>query len=225
MKNNDEKTKKTKKTPQKNHFYRFFRFLLRPLIKLVWPTEFLHKENFYKLDKNQRAIVCSNHLDTMDPNVICVEFYKDYFCALSKYEAFSNKFANWFLTKIEVIPVHRGEPDLHATRAVFKKLKENKKIVIFPEGTRNKTGNDKTMLPLKDGVAAFSLKTDTPIVPMLYYRKLKPFKKNWLIVGEPFYLTDKFDHVPTVKEGTEYLAKVFEGLRTEIDAYVEKKDA
>ena len=146
MKNNDEKTKKTKKTPQKNHFYRFFRFLLRPLIKLVWPTEFLHKENFYKLDKNQRAIVCSNHLDTMDPNVICVEFFKDYFCALSKYEAFSNKFANWFLTKIEVIPVHRGEPDLHATRAVFKKLKENKKIVIFPEGTRNKTGDDKTML-------------------------------------------------------------------------------
>ena len=43
MKNNDEKTKKTKKTPQKNHFYRFFRFLLRPLIKLVWPTEILHK--------------------------------------------------------------------------------------------------------------------------------------------------------------------------------------
>ncbi len=84
MKNNDEKTKKTKKTPQKNHFYRFFRFLLRPLIKLVWPTEFLHKENFYKLDKNQRAIVWSNHRDTMDPNGIWVEFYKDYFFALSK---------------------------------------------------------------------------------------------------------------------------------------------
>ncbi len=218
-------SKKTVKLPQVNHFYRFIRFLCRPVFRIIWPTEFLHKENFYKLEKNQRALVVCNHLDSMDPTIICVEFYKDYFCAVSKYEAFKNKIASWFLHKIEVIPIHRGESDLHAAKSIMKKLRENKKIVIFPEGTRNKTGDEKTMLPLQNGVSVFALKTKTPIVPMLYYRKHRAFRKNWLIVGEPFYLTDCFDHEPTVEESNEYLTKVFAELREEIDSIVEKKNA
>ena len=68
-------------------------------------------------------------------------------------------------------------------------LKNNQPLIVFPEGTRNKTGN-KQMLEFKDGVAMFALKTKSPIIPMIYYKPIKTFRKTYLLIGDPMYLDE-----------------------------------
>ena len=52
-------------------------------------------------------------------------------------------------------------------------LKENKKLVVFPEGTRHKDKVDKGELgETKNGVAMFAIKGKAPIVPVWINRNL-----------------------------------------------------
>ena len=68
-------------------------------------------------------------------------------------------------------------------------FENNQPLIVFPEGTRNKTGN-KQMLEFKDGVAMFALKTKSPIIPMIYYKPIKTFRKTYLLIGDPMYLDE-----------------------------------
>ena len=80
------------------------------------------------------------------------------------------------------------------------------------------------MLPLKQGVATFALKAKAPIVPLLYYKKTGPFKRNKLIVGQPFYLEEYYEQKPNAvkEEITEIIRDKMCQLRAELDILVEK---
>ena len=72
-----------------------------------------------------------------------------------------------------------------------KNLKNDKILTIFPEGTRNKTGNNK-LQPIKGGTVVFAVKSRAPIVPMMIDGKFRIFKKAHLIIGKPFELSDYY---------------------------------
>ena len=59
-------------------------------------------------------------------------------------------------------------------------------MLFFPQGTRAKTpyieGDS-----AKEGVAMFAIRTNTPVVPMMYNKKIKPFRRVKLYIGEPIY--------------------------------------
>ncbi len=59
--------------------------------------------------------------------------------------------------------------------------------MLFPEGTRNKSGS-KEMFKFKDGAVVFALKTGSPIIPMVQYRPPKIFRRNYVLIGKPMYL-------------------------------------
>ena len=159
--------------------YRFVRFFGLPFVKTFWPTKFINKEN---MDKCEGAVVICNHYSKLDGIIMAI-----------KKEAFAeSKFSNWFLKKCGGIPISRGDADLIAIKEVLRVLKNNKKVLIFPEGTRNKTGSDEIQ-ELKDGVSMFSLKTKTPIIPIILYRKPKACKKNYAYIGEPFELSEYYE--------------------------------
>ena len=103
-------------------------------------------------------------------------------------------------------------------------LNNNKPVLIFPEGTRNKGENFKEMLPFKSGVATFALKAKAPIVPLMYYKKTGIFKRNKLIVGNAFWLDEFYGQkVNAVKdEATEFIYSKMTELREETDILVEK---
>ena len=49
------------------------------------------------------------------------------------------------------------------------------------------------MLEFKDGVAMFALKTKSPIIPMVYLKPIKTFRKTYLLIGNQIYLDEYFD--------------------------------
>ena len=168
-------------------FYRVVRAVLTPLIKLLWPTEIVHKERF---DEMGGGLVVCNHYAVPDTLIPVASLYKRELHVLAKAEAFEcAKIANWFLRKAGAIPVHRGEPDINAVKEVLGVLRADKKLVMYPEGTRNREGT-KEMLEFKQGAARFAIKAKKPVLPMVYYRMHKVFRKNWLFVGEPISLEE-----------------------------------
>jgi 1-acyl-sn-glycerol-3-phosphate acyltransferase len=166
-------------------FYRFLRIALMPVLKILWPTKFVNREN---VDKINGGLVICNHYTKVD-GLIPTPLFKGEMHVLAKQELMKAGIGKWFLGKMGTIPVRRGEPDIDAVKAVLKVLKDDKKLLIFPEGTRNKEGT-KDMGEFKEGTARFAIKTKKPLLPMIYYSSPKLFKKNYLYIGEPIYLDD-----------------------------------
>lgn len=200
--------------------YSFLRPICRLIQKLLWPTKFIGKEN---LDKANGAILISNHYSTPDSIIIAANFFKKELNVLVKEEAFKRDFNNKFLRKIGCIPVKRGEADIDAYKNVLKVLKEDRRMLIFPEGTRNKEGT-KQLAPFKNGVASFSLRSDKPIIPMLYWRMHKVFHKNYLIIGEPIDLKANGFNKYESSEATQFIEEKMNELRKKVDAIAEGKN-
>ena len=110
---------------------------------------------------------------------------------LAKKELFKKKFIGGLLKNCGGIPVDRDNPDLSTIISAIKVLKSGNKLAIFPEGTRNKS-KTLELQPIKSGSAVFAVKAKCPIVPIMIERKARIFRKNHIIIGKPFELSDYY---------------------------------
>ena len=214
-------TKSIQRVKKKNIFIRGFAAFVKWVMGGLWHTRIYFKDNFIK---NSKAVAICNHYSALDPCVIISKLLGKNGKVMMKNEITKNKFIASVAEELGCIPVKRGEADINAVKKVLYALNHNSQVLIFPEGTRNKNENFKEMLPFKHGVATFALKTKSPIIPMMYYKKTGIFKRNKLIVGEPFWLDDFYSQKPgDVKDAaTEFIRVKMNELRKEVDILVEK---
>ena len=109
------------------------------------------------------------------------------------------------------VAVDRRQADPKAIKEIFRLIGKNKKIAIFPQGTRAKTVHIEDG-SAKEGVAMFAIRTNTPVLPMMYDRKLKPFRRAKLIIGAPIYPDE------TRKKDKEYLSEFANHIIAEMNA-------
>lgn len=170
--------------------------LIAPVIWLIMPTRIIGKK-YLKTLKKEPAIFSCNHQTMNDPLIIksrCPRLK-----CMAKSGLFKNKFSNWFFRSLGAYPVDRGGNDITAVKTTLKHLKENKKVLIFPEGTRVKAGEE---AEYKNGLVMFALKTDCHVVPMVFRKRTNAFIFNTLVVGKPFKFSDitEFKGVKITKE-------------------------
>ncbi len=201
-------------------FYNIMRAIFSPFINLLFPTKIIGPK---KLPKGGAISVC-NHLSATDTFVIAIKFRKNQ-SFLGKKELFKNPVIGWLLRALGAISIDRSKSDMVAMRECVKRLKAGRHVTMFPEGTRNKEGED-AMLELKGGACMFALKSGAPIVPMMLYRKPKLFCRNYLIVSEPLTF-EEFQGKRLSREVldgmSEQLTARFASLREEVNAYAESK--
>ena len=127
---------------------------------------------------------------------------------LAKIELFKSKLGNFFFRSTGAIPVDRKNKNPEAKNEAIQKLKENKIVCVFPEGTINKT--KEYIMPFKYGAVSIARKSGKPIVPFAIVGKPKPFNyKTKIIIGKPYYVTtDDF-----VKETEKLEKKVIELIK------------
>jgi len=108
------------------------------------------------------VLLASNHRSLLDPFVIgCCVRRPIYFMA--KQELFENRFAGWILNALGAFPVRRGESDEQAMATALALLERGEAVVIFPEGTRHRSG---PLRPPKRGVGRLVLESGVPVVPI-----------------------------------------------------------
>jgi len=161
----------------------FFAILFIPLTIFI-PIKKIGKKNLKEL-KGKHFIVSCNHMSNWDPVMMDITFKRKY-RFLAKKELFKNKLFGGLMKSFGAIPVDRSKPDPSSIKEVFRQLNKKHHVCIFPQGTRAKTTKVEDG-SAKEGVAMFSIRTNTPVVPMMFTKKLKIFRCSRLLIGKPIY--------------------------------------
>lgn len=145
--------------------------MLLNLIKLIARVYFRTCYNFKvegldNIPKTGALIIAGNHLSNADPPAIgsFAGLVRDS-RFVAKKELFSVPALGWFFRRSGYIPVDRSRTigDFGALKEVVHALEQGQSVVMFPEGTRSKTG--KPQKP-KSGIGFLVYKTGAPVLPV-----------------------------------------------------------
>ena len=143
--------------------YLAIKWLMRITVEFFFKTvQITNKE---AIPKKAPLLILANHPSMlMDPVVVASILNRKVFF-LAKGVLFNGKFAQWFLPKLGIIPVHRVQDDptqLARNASTFKKcfehLEKGEAILMFPEGISNR---QRKLQPLKTGAAKIALGTES----------------------------------------------------------------
>lgn len=141
-------------------FYSFFRFVSRVVAVVLWD---IRVTGLKKLPKEPRAIVAPNHVSFLDPWLVGVAM-PPIVSYMARESLFQIPIFGGFLRNLNALPVVRGS---NAARQGLKTglnaLKDNRILVVFPEGTRSADGE---LQPLKRGILLLARQGGCPIVPV-----------------------------------------------------------
>lgn len=134
------------------------------------------------------VVIASNHIHLTDPilHAFCLPFP---FHTMAKKELFRFKPFGWLISRLGAFPVDRGHGDHGAVKRAVQIVEEEGPLLIFPEGTRSKTG---ALGAFKTGAAMISMLSGAPVVPALIYApRGVGFRKGVVIeYGAPFCASD-----------------------------------
>lgn len=203
-------------------FFKFIRKFLRPITNFLWPVKIINANKFVE----GKGIYICNHYSMLDPVPFVTDLFENNFNALMKAQFASKPILGKLLLKVGTIPVHRDEPDMRAIKKCMDVLRNNEPLVIFPEGTRNRTGS-RELLEFKDGVAMFALKTKAPIIPMVYNKPIKTFRKTYLLIGNPMNLEEYYGQNLKEVRGvvTDNMKLCMQNMQKELDEMLKDKKA
>lgn len=197
----------------------FLKAIVVPFYFLLKPYRFYGKK---KVEDGACVYVCNHYtiFDVIYPAVTT----KEGIHFIAKKPIFDAPIIGGLARGVKAISVNRDGSDVRALLDCFKCLKNNEKICVFPEGTRNKT--DAEMLPFQGGAAMMAIRQQTPIVPMMIYKKPKLFRVAHILIGEPFELSEYYGRKLTeteISEADEKIRAIMLNLRKEHAEYLASK--
>ncbi len=160
--------------------YALARNIVSFIFHIIYKITVTGRENIPK--EKGGYIIASNHVSNLDPPMVGIVFRGKY-TFMAKDELFHvNPFFTWLITRLGAFPVKRGAKDLAVIDKALESLKKGRIFVIFPEGTRSKTGE---LGKPKSGVAITAIKAAAPVVPVFVKYGKKRFRRRVSIsVGE-----------------------------------------
>lgn len=151
----------------------------RIIIRTVLKLNILGLEN---IPRTGAVLILVNHISGWDPPVAgTVVPRASYFMA--KKELFHNKFAGWFLGKLQAFPVDRSRPDRAAIRYALDVLNRGHALLMFPEGHRSESGE---LQEARAGAAFLAQKTQCLVVPIGIRGEYRLRSEITYNIGKPF---------------------------------------
>ncbi len=105
-------------------------------------------------------IIC-NHRSNLDPFAIGVACPNRMLTFMAKVELFRNAILRFLLPRWGTYPVIRQTNDVRSVRVLMQLLKQGESVVLFPEGTRSRTGE---IGPFNSGFVRIAVRQRVPIV-------------------------------------------------------------
>ncbi|MBI4115081.1 MAG: 1-acyl-sn-glycerol-3-phosphate acyltransferase [Candidatus Omnitrophica bacterium] len=124
----------------------------------------LHIVGRGRLPNNKSYVLVANHASLAD--IICLFTLGHQFKWLAKKSLFQIPFLGWAMSAMSYIPLERGEYGSikKSYNEASSWLSKGMSVLIFPEGTRSKTG---TIGHFKSGAFRLAIESGRPIVPIV----------------------------------------------------------
>ncbi|RYX81583.1 1-acyl-sn-glycerol-3-phosphate acyltransferase [bacterium] len=168
--------------------------------------------------KTGPVILAPNHASLLDPPLVGVSCGRPPFI-MAKAELFHG-IVGWAIEQMGSFPVKRGGADRKAFKQARKSLEEGHPLLIFPEGTRTRTGE---LGKVEPGLLMIAHAAKCPVVPVRIRgteRAFSPRRPGFRFVraritfGKPI----DFSHEYTQKGGRELFEAMGQKLMAEIEA-------
>jgi 1-acyl-sn-glycerol-3-phosphate acyltransferase len=139
--------------------YRVLRTLLVPSFLIYLRMERIGREH---LPRTGPLLLASNHRSFLDPFLIGTMARRPVYY-MAKRELFEKRWQAWILGSLGAFPIDRGAGDGDAMKTARAILERGDCVVVFPEGTRVRTG---WLADPRRGVGRLALETGAPVVPI-----------------------------------------------------------
>ncbi len=174
--------------------YRVLRFLAHGILRVVHPV--VRYEGKKNVPQGAAVVVC-NHSAITDPVwVQIVMGTKRLPLTMAKKELEKHKLLWAFCYGVGAFPVDREGSDIQAVKTSLQCLRDDNKLLIFPEGTRVRKGKT---AQAHNGAMMIACRAKTPVLPVYLSPKKRLFSKVEVIIGEP-YMPEYEGAKPTTEE-------------------------
>ncbi len=169
-----------------NFLYNLLYYILSPFMRAFLGFRVVGQEFF---PKTGGVIVAVNHASNYDPILIGLASPRQ-LIFLAKIELFKNPLLARCFRYLGAIPLKRGAADTQALKTAIQVLKDQKALLIFPEGTRSKTGE---LQKVRHGVGMLAVRCKVPIVPAYLSGSFHMFRRLFqrrvfVHFGEPIFV-------------------------------------
>ena len=163
------------------------------LAHILFRFEVIGRENLEAVRDGRAYVIAPNHIANLDPVLIAITIFDwKRLRILAKEELFKNPLAGWFLRCMGAVSIERGKGDTTTVEKLTNECKNGTGIMIFPEGTRTKTGK---LGVIKSGAFVIAAAAGADMLPVriIYGTKdgrLHLFCKVRIVFGEPIPAAD-----------------------------------
>lgn len=185
-----------------NLFYKLVWYIVHYFMVVFCRLEVVDADN---IPEEGGVILASNHISAIDPPLMGISVRRTaYFMA--KKELFNIFIIGFIIKNLNAIPVNRGIFDKNALKNSEEILENGFALIMFPEGTRSRTGE---LGKGKPGIGLLARTAVVPIVP-IYIQNSQEFYKL-LLTGRR--LTIRYGK-PITKDWVKSVADDKDGYRT-----------
>ena len=175
----------------------------RSRLKLYWHTFLQHLCRMFvvpyfrfrcfgqeHVPKDGGALLISNHQSLLDPVLLGVNQIRP-LNYLARSTLFKSAAFGWLIRSLEAIPIEREGRGMAGLKETLRRLKQQRIVVVFPEGTRTPDGEVREFKP---GFIALARRGGVPLLPaaidgaaQAWPRKAKAPRPGKIVVvfGEP----------------------------------------
>lgn len=133
------------------------------------------------------TLVVCNHLSNLDPPLVGVMALPRKMHFMAKSELFSTKVGAWVLDGVGAFPVERGAGDREAIRFSREVLRAGECLIMFPEGTRSRSGR---LRPFFSGAGVLALEEGVTVIPAAIWGSQRALGPVRVAFGAPIDMSD-----------------------------------
>ncbi|MBE7061146.1 MAG: 1-acyl-sn-glycerol-3-phosphate acyltransferase [Clostridiales bacterium] len=181
-----------------NFFYDFVKVTAAIPALLTFRVKTIRENKNVPKKIKKGAVFAVNHTSYLDPVIIhCILWYRRLNFLATK-ELFNSKAKERFFKLVHCIPIDKNNFNIGAVHAVRDRLKEEKAIVIFPEGAVNREQGK--IEEYKSGAVFMAHIAKKPLVPIYVVKGKKWYNRTVAVIGEPIDTTTICGKVPKMED-------------------------